>query len=557
MSNYRTGIRVTIAVAAAILLGAALGVMLERKATRTEFGRIEQGDKLSWALSLIGKRYVDPISRDSLAEVVIPSLLEKLDPHSVYIPAQDFAATNEPLTGSFDGIGVTFNMLTDTVLVNGVISGGPSDKAGLVAGDRIMTVNDTLIAGVKKDQDSIVMMLRGPRGSTVKLGVLRSPGKEITPFTVTRGIIPIKSLDAAFLIKPDIGYIRFSRFASTTYIEVLQAMNQLRNEGATKMILDVRDNSGGYLDQAIYIANEFLPQGQKIVYTEGHASPRVDQLANGKGSFQDIDLAIVISESSASAAEILAGAIQDNDRGLIIGRRSFGKGLVQEQYPYRDGSAIRLTMARYYTPVGRSIQKPYTPGKGDDYEGELRRRYDHNEMLTADSIRQVDSLRFVTPGGNVVYGGGGIMPDVFVPMDTTSITPYFMKLFQKNLIFRYASQYTEQHRSEINAIKSFEQLDEFLNRRNLFYDFVSYAERQGVHPTQTEMTLSRQLITSQLKGYIGRNTELVESAYYYYMYPQDPTLLRTVEELNGKAVTEQGIEIETLEKPAMPAPATE
>ena len=535
MSNYKTSIRISLFIVTALLIGAALGIMLERAALRDTYTEVRRGDKLSWALSEIEERYVDPITRDSLAELTLPLLLQELDPHSVYIPASDFAATNEPLTGSFDGIGVMFNMLTDTVQITNVISGGPSDAAGIVAGDRIITVNDSLIAGVKMDQDKVVSMLRGERGSSVKLGILRAPSKELLPITVVRGAIPLKSLEAAFLVPGhhDIGYIRFGRFAASTYNEVLAALIRLREQGARKMILDLRGNGGGYLDQAIFIANEFLPKGRKIVYTEGNASPRVDQNADGRGRFQDVDLAIVIDENSASASEIVAGAIQDNDRGVIVGRRSFGKGLVQEQIPYPlDGSAMRLTIARYYTPVGRSIQKPYTPGEEEEYETELLRREAHSELFTADSIHMADSLKFVTPGGKIVYGGGGIMPDVFVPVDTTGLTPYFMKLFQKNLIFRYASQTTDRYRSQINAIKSLDELDRFFADKNLFYDFVAYAERQGVRPTESEMSLSRPLITAQIKGYIGRNTSLDETAFYDYRLPEDKTLLQAVERLS-------------------------
>lgn len=542
MSNYKTSVRITLIVLAALLVGTGLGILLERAALRDAYRQARQGDKLSWALSEIETRYVDPITRDSLAELALPLILKDLDPHSVYIPASDFAATNEPLTGTFDGIGVMFNMLTDTVQITNVISGGPSAAAGIAAGDRIMTVNDTLIAGVKMDQDKVVGMLRGKRGSTVRLGILRAPAKELLPVTVTRGAIPVKSLEAAFIVpgKPEIGYIKFGRFAASTHSEVLAALMQLREQGARKIILDLRGNGGGYLDQAIFIANEFLPKGNKIVYTEGHASPRLDQDADGRGRFQDIGLAVVIDENSASASEIVAGAIQDNDRGTIVGRRSFGKGLVQEQIAYKpDGSAMRLTVARYYTPVGRSIQKPYVPGDDDSYNGEIIRRYQHSEMLSADSIHLADSLKYITPGGKAVYGGGGIMPDVFVPIDTTGLTPYFSKLFQKNLIFRYASQASDRYRKEINAIKTLAELDQFFADKNLFYDFVAYADRQGVHPTETEMTLSRPLITAQIKGYIGRNTALDETAFYYYIFPQDSTLQRTVQALGGNAPAPQ------------------
>ena len=537
MSRYQTTVRLSLFIVIALLTGVLLGLLLERAALRKAYDTVRQGDKLSWALSQIESRYVDPMSRDSLAELAVPVLLQELDPHSVYIPAREFAATNEPLTGTFDGIGVMFNMLTDTVQITNVISGGPSAAAGIVAGDRIITVNDSTISGIGMDQERVVGMLRGPRGTTVRLGILRSPAEELLPVVVTRGAIPVKSLEAAFLVPghPEIGYIRFGRFAATTYNEVLAALGRLRSQGATRIILDLRGNGGGYMDQAIFIANEFLHAGQKIVYTEGAASPRIDQHADGNGRFQQTDLAVVIDENTASASEIVAGAIQDNDRGLIVGRRSFGKGLVQEQlvYPGGDGSAVRLTVARYYTPVGRSIQKPYTPGDDASYYSELTRRREHDEFFSADSIHLPDSLRFTTPGGKTVYGGGGIMPDIFVPVDTTGLTPYFLKLFQKNLIFRYAQRMTDRYRREINAIGTLRALDRFFADKNLFYDFVAYADREGVHPTEAEMTLSKPLIEAQIRAYIGRNTSLDETAFYYYMFPQDNTLLRTVAALES------------------------
>ena len=537
MSRYQTTVRLSLFIVIALLTGILLGLLLERAALRKAYDTVRQGDKLSWALSQIESRYVDPMSRDSLAELAVPVLLQELDPHSVYIPAREFAATNEPLTGTFDGIGVMFNMLTDTVQITNVISSGPSAAAGIVAGDRIITVNDSTISGVGMDQERVVGMLRGPRGTTVRLGILRSPAEELLPVVVTRGAIPVKSLEAAFLVPghPEIGYIRFGRFAATTYNEVLAALGRLRSQGATRIILDLRGNGGGYMDQAIFIANEFLHAGQKIVYTEGAASPRIDQHADGNGRFQQTDLAVVIDENTASASEIVAGAIQDNDRGLIVGRRSFGKGLVQEQlvYPGGDGSAVRLTVARYYTPVGRSIQKPYTPGDDASYYSELTRRREHDEFFSADSIHLPDSLRFTTPGGKTVYGGGGIMPDIFVPVDTTGLTPYFLKLFQKNLIFRYAQRMTDRYRREINAIGTLRALDRFFADKNLFYDFVAYADREGVHPTEAEMTLSKPLIEAQIRAYIGRNTSLDETAFYYYMFPQDNTLLRTVAALEA------------------------
>lgn len=532
MSENKGKARISIWLAAAILAGTAFGVMLEKRAGQSEYTRVT-GDKLSWTLSLIDQKYVDPISRDSLAELAIPEILKKLDPHSYYVSAQDFAKVNEPLTGSFDGIGVKFTMMTDTALVSNVISGGPSYKAGIMAGDMIMTVNDTLIAGIKMDQDKVVSKLRGPRGSKVDLGILRGSSKELVHITVIRGEIPVKSMEAAFMIKPGIGYIRFERFAASTFGEVMQALTLLKLQGAEKYIIDLRGNSGGYLEPAIALSNQFLPEGRMIVYTEGNASERKDYVSDGSGLFQDADLAILIDQGSASASEILAGALQDNDRGTIVGRRSFGKGLVQEQFLYKpDTSAIRLTIARYYTPVGRYIQKPYELGHGEEYNSEVYGR--SSEMYSRDSIHVPDSLEYVTLGGKTVYGGGGIIPDVFVPLDTTAFTPYYLKLFQKHLIFKYAASVTESNRQEINSIKNIEQLDEFFSRRNLYYDFIAYANRQGVRPNEEEMTLSRSLIISLLKGYIGQNTELEGSAYYYYMAQRDNIVEEAIKALEGE-----------------------
>lgn len=547
MNKYKVWVRGALIITATLVVGVVLGIYVQRAALNSAVSiapHIVKGDKLSWALSLIGQRYVDAISRDSLAELAIPVILEDLDPHSTYITAKEFAATNEPLTGSFDGIGVMFNMMTDTVLITNVISGGPSHKAGIVAGDRIMTIGDTPIAGHKVNQDSIVKMLRGKRGTKVDIGIQRSSAKELIPFTITRDIIPIKSIEASFMATPEVGYIRFGRFAATTYKEVQEALTKLREQGATKVVIDLRGNSGGYLDQAIYIANEFLPKGNKIVYTEGVASPRSDQDADGTGSFQDVELAILIDETSASASEIVAGAIQDNDRGVIVGRRSFGKGLVQEQFPFPDGSAIRLTVARYYTPAGRSIQKPYTPGKAKEYEMEIYQRGEKvvkpdstqlenpNDTATVnrDSIPLTDSLRFYTPKGKVVYGGGGIMPDLHVTIDTTAYTRFFIEQFQKNLIFKFATQFTESNRAHVNKVSNIKELDALFAGHDLLTEFVTYATRAGVRPTPTDLKRSGDLIIAQIKGYVGRNTQLEENAFFYYIMPQDETIQRALKE---------------------------
>ena len=512
-----------------LLIGILVGIMMQRSAVSYKYIPLGRNDKLSLTMSLLENRYVDSLTSDSLVELVVPTLLEKLDPHSVYITKEEFASANEPLTGHFDGIGVIFNMMTDTVLVSNVISGGPSDKVGVVAGDKIITINDSVVAGRKIKQDDIVKMLRGTKGTIVKLGIERNKAAELIPITVTRGVIPMKSVEASFMIKDDIGYIKFSRFAATTYQEIAIAMLGLKTKGATRLILDLRGNSGGYLDQAIHIVNEFLPEGQMIVYTEGAHAPRIDQLADGKGRYRDIPLTLIIDEGSASASEILAGAIQDNDRGIIVGRRSFGKGLVQEQFPYSDGSAARITISRYYTPLGRSIQKPYTAGDIDSYNQEMVNRVSHSELFNADSIKQNDAEKFTTPAGRVVYGGGGIMPDIFVPVDTSAVSPFYRKLFEKNLIFKYSLAITESNRKKINSIKNIDELNLFFAGRNLYGDFIAYARRNGVEPTSTEIDKDKAIVMAQLKGYIGRNTILEDNAYYYYIYPEDPAILRALE----------------------------
>jgi len=368
-------------------------------------------DKLSRILDIVESDYVDTVSRNALIEEAIPVMLRRLDPHSVYIPANELAQANEPLQGNFDGIGVSFNMLTDTVLIISTISGGPSEKAGILPGDKIIYVNDSLIAGKRLPDEDVVKMLKGPRGTKVDLKIERKGADKLLPFTIIRDKIPIYSIDIAYMMSGDVGYIKISSFAITTHDEFKKALDELKDKGMKKLILDLRGNSGGVMEAATMIADEFLPEGKLIVFTKGKSKPRQDIRATAAGDFEQGELVILIDEWSASASEILAGAVQDNDRGTIIGRRSFGKGLVQEPVMFRDGSGMRLTIARYYTPTGRSIQKPYNEGV-DKYYEDLTNRLMHGEFEVADSIHMPDSLRYVTPGGKVVYGGGGIMPDI-------------------------------------------------------------------------------------------------------------------------------------------------
>ncbi len=526
--------------AAGVVLGILFGRYLGRHDTASEIrGVLDRiaapGGKLTYTLSLIENRYVDSISMDSLTEHVLPLLVRELDPHSVYIPASEMAALNEPLEGEFDGVGVVFNMATDTVIVLNVIPRGPSDKAGVKAGDRILTINDSLVAGRKIPQNNIVRKLRGPRGSKVRLGLGRQGIEGLVDVEVVRDAIPLRSIESAFRIADSIGYIKLGQFARTTAAELRAALDTLRKQGVSKLIFDLRGNSGGFLDQAIAVANEFLHEGQLIVYTEDRHHKQLREYADGTGTARDMELAVLIDEASASSSEILAGALQDNDRGTIIGRRSFGKGLVQQQIPYADGSALRLTTARYYTPTGRSIQKPYTIGDEASYEEDIWNRYRNNEFFSADSIHFVDSLKRVTPGGKVVYGGGGIMPDVFVPIDTTGVSKYFLEVAGRNILYRYTIEYSDRHRDALNAVRSVDELQALLDSdTSLFDDFIRYAARQGVAPRYGDIALSRQLMEAQLRAYIGRNTPLEDNGFYANIYPVDNVIMRALGILEGK-----------------------
>lgn len=523
--------------AVAVAVGIAAGSLVGRNDIESQLrgvARSQNSDKISYTLSLINQLYVDSVNLDSIAESVLPVLIKELDPHSIYIPASEMAAANETLDGEFDGIGVVFNMATDTIIVLNVISSGPSDKAGVKAGDRIIKINDSIVAGKKIDQNNIVKKLRGKRGTTVNLSLERSGIKDLVPVTVERGIIPIKSLDAAFMIVPQTGFLKLSAFAKNSHTEITKALSQLKMEGMTRLIFDLRGNTGGFLDQSILIANEFLGDKKLIVYTEDKYKRRTEEFSNGQGKYSDINLAILIDEGSASSSEILSGAVQDNDRGTVIGRRSFGKGLVQQQIPYPDGSALRLTIARYYTPTGRSIQKPYVRGN-DDYQEDILNRYEHNEFFSADSIKFIDSLKFTTPGGRTVYGGGGIMPDVFIPMDTSDITKYFIEVSGRNILYKYTIEYADKHRQALNKVTTAAELKNLLdNDTKLFDNFIAYATKRGIKPNQQQIDRSRALMTAQIRAYIGRNTPLEDIGFYSNIYPIDNVVVKAIEILNKK-----------------------
>ena len=532
--NSKRTVLFPLLLAAGVVLGLVLGQYLGRNSTTSQLkGMLSRmalpTNKLTYTLSLIENQYVDSVSMDSLAEHVIPLLVKELDPHSVYIPASEMQALNEPLEGEFDGIGVVFNMATDPVIVLNVIPQGPSDKAGIKAGDRIIEIGDSVVAGRKIPQNNVVKMLRGPRGTTVHLGIGRQGISGLVPIDVERGVIPIRSIESAFRIADGVGYVKLGQFARTTYDEFRRALASLRAEGVTKLIFDLRGNSGGFLDQAIAVANEFLHKGQLIVYTEDRRHEQLREYADGNGSAQDMEVVVLIDEGSASSSEILAGALQDNDRGTIVGRRSFGKGLVQRQIPYSDGSALRLTTARYYTPTGRSIQKPYTIGDDESYEEDIWNRYKNNEFFSADSIHFADSLKRTTPGGKVVYGGGGIMPDVFIPADTTDVTKYFIEVSGRNILYRYTIEYADRHREALNAVQTIGDLQALLDSdKTLVDDFVRYAARKGVAPRYGDIARSRRLIEAQLRAYIGRNTKLEDNGFYANIYPVDNVIVRAV-----------------------------
>ena len=537
--NNKHTILFPLILAVGIVLGILLGQFVGRNKVETQLrtlisrGGLNTSNKIMQTCMLVEHKFVDSISMDSLAELVIPLMMKELDPHSIYIPAREMQQVNEPLEGEFDGIGVVFNAATDTVIVLNVIPNGPSAKAGVVPGDRIIEINDTIVAGVKMPQNDIVKRLRGKRGTEVKLSLKRQNIDDLVDVTVVRDAIPIESIESAFMVKDDIGFIRLSQFARTSYVELMRALAELRGQGMRKLIFDLRDNSGGYLDQAIMIANEFLPKNRLIVYTEDREGMQVKEFSDGSGTSSDLALVILIDEGSASSSEILAGAVQDNDRGTIVGRRSFGKGLVQSQLPYADGSALRLTVARYYTPTGRSIQKPYKNGDELDYEMDMIRRYENNEFFSADSIHFADSLRFVTPKGKIVYGGGGIMPDVFIPMDTTDITKYYIEVTGRNILYRYTIEYADRHREALNKVQTIQELTELLDSdKRLFDDFVRYAAEQGVRPNYRDINRSRKVMEAQLRANIGRNTALEDNGFYFNIFPIDEVVKRTIELLS-------------------------
>ena len=497
------------------------------------FGYTTSFDKIDQILGIIETGYVDAINMDSIREEVAKEIIKSLDPHSAYIPKEDLEMVNSELSASFSGIGIQFSIQNDTVQVVSVISGGPSEGIGILAGDKIVTVNDTAFTGKTISNERVMHALRGPKNTLVTLGIVRNGQPEELKFTITRGDIPVHSVDAKFIIptsKSKIGFVRVSRFAENTYNEFITALSELKSQGANTYIIDLRENSGGYMDQAIRMANEFLNRGDMIVYSEGRAYSRYEAKANGTGRFQNEKIVVLIDNFSASASEIFAGAMQDNDRATIIGRRSFGKGLVQQQIPFEDGSAIRLTVARYFTPSGRCIQKPYKMGEQDDYAQDLLDRFEHGEFFSADSIHFADTTAYYTKNGRKVMGGGGIMPDIFVGRDTSLYTPYFNIVSNRAYTYQFAYQYTNKHRAELNKYKDWQSLEKHLLKANWLNEFVAFAKEKGVEPNEEQIAISRPLLIRIVNAYIVRNI-LNDEGFYPLFERDDDITKKAVEEL--------------------------
>ena len=506
-----------------VVVGIMIGTFYANHFSGNRLNIINSGSsRLSNLLHIIDDQYVDSVNIDSLVEKAIPQILAELDPHSVYISAKDVQLATDDLKGSFSGVGIEFIIRDDTIRVQNVIKDGPANRAGLLAGDKIVSINGKPFVGKIVTNEEAMHRLKGPKDSKVLIGVKRFGEKGVKVFTVTRGDISVNSISACYMINDTTGYIRVKSFGERTYAEMLSALQTLNIEGADHLIIDLRDNGGGILEAAVQMANEFLPKNRLIVYTQGRKSPRAEYRSNGKGSYQHIPMVVLINEGTASAAEIFAGAMQDNDRATIVGRRSFGKGLVQQQIQFPDGSMIRLTVARYYTPSGRCIQKPFKPGDNADYENDLLARYRHGEFFSQDSIKH-DGPAYHTHNGRTVYGGGGITPDIFVPEDTSHVTSYYKEAAMSGLILQYAFNYTDQHRPILSKFTEMMPLANYLDRQNLVNDFANYAARYGLRRRNLMIMRSHSLLQNYIDSRIIYNI-LDEQAWIEYLNLSDETV---------------------------------
>ena len=513
--------------AVCVIIGIMIGSFYANHFSGNRLNIINSGsNRLSNLLHLIDDQYVDKVNIDSLVDVAIPQILADLDPHSVYISAKDAQAVADDLKGSFSGVGIEFTIRKDTIHVQNVVKNGPAQRAGILAGDKIVSVDGKPFVGKIVTNEEAMRRLKGPKDTKVKLGVMRYGQKAVKYFTVTRGDIPQKSITATYMLDKNTGYIKVKSFGETTYHEMLIALAKLSQEGFTNLVIDLRDNTGGYMNSAIQMANEFLPKNKLIVYTIGRKSPRQDFPSDGHGSYQKIPLVVLINEGSASASEIFAGAMQDNDRATIIGRRSFGKGLVQQQLSFPDGSMIRLTIARYYTPSGRCIQKPFTAGDNKDYEEDLLTRYQHGEFFSQDSIKH-HGPAYHTSIGRTVYGGGGITPDIFVAEDTLGMTSYYKQAAMSGLILQYAFTYTDNNRPKLNTYKDMMSLSKYLVSQNTVEQFAAYADHNGLKRRNLMIRKSHKLLERFINSRIIYNM-LDDEAWTEYINADDPTIAKAL-----------------------------
>lgn len=547
MTSKNTSRFTPLIIAVSIVVGIIIGTFYAKHYSGTKLGIINgSSNKLNALLRVIDDQYVDTVNMTDLVEKAMPQILAELDPHSTYIPAQNLEEVNSELEGSFSGVGIQFTIQEDTIHVNDVVAGGPAEKVGVMAGDRIVTVDDSLFVGKGLTNEKAMRSLKGPKGSEVKLGIKRATEKELLSFTIVRGDIPQNTIDAAYMIDDNFGYILISKFGRTTHVELLNAIAQLNHQKCKGLIIDLRDNTGGYMEAATRMVNEFLPEGKLIVYTQGRKYPRLEEYANGTGSCQQTPLVVLVNEGSASASEIFAGAIQDNDRGTIVGRRSFGKGLVQQPIDFSDGSAIRLTIARYYTPSGRCIQRPYENGKDSKYEMDWITRYEHGEFFSKDSIKLDENLRYATSLGRPVYGGGGIMPDVFVPQDTTGISSYLIEVSNKGVILQFSFQYTDRNRAKLKEFENEESLLKYLSRQGIVEQFIRFADSKGIKRRNLLIHKSRKVLERNLYGSIIYNM-LGREEYVRYINQSDATVQKALEILKDGKAFPQAPETENME----------
>lgn len=528
MSQNKSNRYMPMLLALCVVIGIGIGSFFTNHFSGNRLNIINSGsNRLNNLLHIIDDQYVDEVNIDSLVDKAIPQILAELDPHSVYISAKDVQTATDDLKGSFSGVGIEFTIREDTIHVQNVIKNGPAERAGLLAGDKIVSIDGKPFVGKVVTNEEAMHRLKGPKDTKVKVGVVRYGSTKVREFTVTRGEIPQKSISAAYMLDENTGYIRIKNFGETTYPELLIALAKLSQGGFSNLVIDLRDNTGGYLQSAVQIANEFLPKNKLIVYTQGRKSPRQDYVSKGNGSYQNIPLVVLINEGSASASEIFAGAMQDNDRATIIGRRSFGKGLVQQQIEFPDHSMIRLTVARYYTPSGRCIQKPYTLGDDSDYAQDLLTRYQHGEFFSQDSIKHTGPA-YHTGLGRVVYGGGGITPDIFVPEDTLNITSYYKRAAMSGLILQFAYTYTDNNRLKLNNFTEMAKLADYLVKQNTVEQFAVYADNHGLKRRNLMIMKSHKLLERYINSRIIYNM-LDEEAWNQYLNQNDPVVTKTLE----------------------------